>query len=85
MKEKTLNRIQMIVLCISIAFLFIISIAEANAQTSHVVDTVKYTYYDLKGRPVQPGFFAEKTMGWSMRFLADDGVRRREVWVSTIK
>ena len=85
MKEKTLNRIQMIVLCISIVFLFIISIGEANAQTSHVVDTVKYTYYDLKGRPVQSGFFSEKNMGWCLWFLADDGIRREKVWIDTRK
>jgi len=56
-----------------------------NAQTSHVVDTVKYTYYDLKGRPVQSGFFSEKNMGWCLWFLADDGVIRRKVWIDTRK
>ena len=71
-------------LCVAVAFLFLIS-TKANAQTSHVIDTVRYDYYDLKGRPVQPGFFQEVTLGWSMWFLADDGFRRREVWISTIK
>ena len=84
MKAKRLEKVQVIVLCIAIAFFLMISM-KANAQTSHVVDTVKYEYFDLKERPIRNSFFAEKTMGWRMWMLADDGTRRRKVFVDTIK
>ena len=74
---------QTIAIYIAIALLFI-SVA-VNAQTSHVVDTIKYEYFDLKERPIKNSFFAEKTMGWRMWLLADDGIRRKKVFVDTIK
>ena len=83
MTKEKLNDVKVIVLCIVIAFFLMLSI-KAEAQTSHVVDTVRYQYFDLKERPIRNSFFAEKTMGWSMWMLADDGVRRRKVWVNTI-
>ena len=64
-------------------FLLFVSIA-VNAQTNHIVDTVKYQYFDLKERPIRNSFFAEKNMGWKMWMLADDGTRKRKVWVDTI-
>jgi len=84
MKKEKLNDIKVIELCIVIAFFLMFSI-KANAQTNHVVDTVKYEYFDLKQRPIRNSFFAEKTMGWRMWLIAYDGVRRRKVWVDTIK
>ena len=84
MNEKTIERTQTIVLCIVIAFFIMIS-ASANAQTNHQVDTVKYDYFDLKGRSVKSSFFAETNMGWRMWMLADDGIIRRKVWIDTIK
>ena len=59
--------------------------ANANAQTNHKVDTVRYDYFDLKGRSVRSSFFAETNMGWRMWMLADDGVIRKKVWIDTIK
>jgi len=84
MTKKRLDEVKVIVLCIVIAFFLMISL-KAEAQTSHVVDTVKYEYFDLKERPIRNSFFAEKTMGWSMWMLACNGVRKRKVWVNTIK
>ena len=81
-KEK-LDEVKVIVLCVVIAFFLMLSI-KAEAQTAHVVDTVKYQYFDLKERPIRNSFFAEKTMGWKMWMLADDGIRKRKVWVDTI-
>ena len=74
---------QTIAIYIAIVLLFI-SVA-VNAQTSHVVDTVKYEYFDLKQRPIADSFFAESNMGWRMWLLADDGIRRKKVFVDTIK
>ena len=84
MKAKRLEKVQVIVLCIAIAFFLMLSM-RANAQTSHVVDTVKYEYFDLKERPIRNSFFAEKNMGWCLWFIADDGIRRRKVWIDTRK
>ena len=84
MKQEKIDKVQVIVLCVAIAFLLMISM-KANAQTSHVVDTVKYEYFDLKERPIKNSFFAEKTMGWRMWMLASDGVRTRKVFVDTIR
>jgi hypothetical protein len=84
MKKERLNEVKVIVLCIVVAFFIMLS-ASATAQTSHVVDTVKYKYFDLKQRPIRNSFFAEKNMGWRMWLLADDGIRKRKVWVDTIK
>ena len=84
MKKEKLNDIKVIVLCIVIAFFLMLSI-KAEAQTSHVVDTVKYEYFDLKGRPVSDSFFAEKNMGWKRWFLNYDGIRIRKVWIDTTK
>jgi len=84
MKKETLDQVKVIVLCVAIAFFLMISL-KAKAQTNHVVDTVKYEYFDLKERPIRNSFFAEKNMGWRMWLLADDGIRRRKVWVDTIK
>ena len=42
-------------------------------------------YYDLKGRLVQPGFFDEVTMGFCGWFIMDDGIRRKKVWIDTIR
>ena len=84
MKKEKLNDIKVIVLCIVIAFFLMFSV-KANAQNNHVVDTVKYQYFDLKERPIRNSFFAEKNMGWKMWLLADDGIRKRKVWVDTIK
>ena len=83
MTKEKLNDIKVIVLCIVIAFFLMLSI-KAEAQTNHVVDTVKYQYFDLKERPIKNSFFAEKNMGWRMWLLADDGIRKRKVWVDTI-
>mgnify|MGYP001218137593 CR=1 FL=1 len=84
MKKEKLNDIKVIVLCIVIAFFLMFSM-KANAQASHVVDTVKYHYFDLKERPIRNSFFSEKNMGWRMWLLADDGIRRKKVWVDTIR
>ena len=84
MKKEKLDEVKVIVLCVVIAFFLMLSI-KAEAQTSHVVDTVKYQYFDLKERPIRNSFFAEKNMGWRMWMLADDGVRRKKVFVDTIK
>jgi hypothetical protein len=84
MKKERLNEVKVIVLCIVVAFFIMLS-ASATAQTSHVVDTIKYKYFDLKQRPIRNSFFAEKNMGWRMWLLADDGIRKRKVWVDTIK
>ena len=56
-------------------------------QTSHkpILDDPKVKYYDLEGRPVQPSFFEEKTMGWQMWFIMErteaDTVIREKVWI----
>ena len=90
MKTETLSKVQVILLCIAVAFLFLIS-TTANAQSSHnpILDNPKVKYYDLKGRPVQPGFFKEKTLGWSRWFIMErqtsNGVIRKKVWISTMK
>tara|TARA_R110002012_G_C11231108_1_gene564026 strand:- start:59 stop:319 length:261 start_codon:yes stop_codon:yes gene_type:complete len=84
MEQEKIDRVQVIVLCFAIAFLLLISL-KAEAQTNHVVDTVKYEYFDLKKRPIKNSFFAEKTMGWRMWMLASDGVRTRKVFVDTIR
>ena len=85
MEQEKLDKVQVILLCVAIAFLLMMGMkANAQQRINHEVDTVKYTYFDLKGRAVQPGFFAEKTLGWRRWFLADDGVRRRKVWIDTI-
>ena len=65
-------------------FLLFISVA-VNAQTSHIVDTVKYKYYDLSYRPINNSFFYQPTLGSKMRMIADDGVREREVFDDTIE
>ena len=84
MKKETLDQVKVIVLCVVVAFFLMMSM-KANAQTNHIVDTVKYQYFDLKERPIRNSFFAEKNMGWRMWLLADDGIRKRKVWVDTIK
>jgi len=84
MTKNKLDEVKVIVLCIVIAFFLMISL-KAEAQTSHVVDTVKYEYFDLKERPIRNSFFSEKNMGWRMWLLADDGIRRKKVWVDTIR
>ena len=84
MKKERLKEVKVIMLCIVVAFFIMLS-ASATAQTSHVIDTVKYEYFDLKERPIRNSFFAEKNMGWKMWLLADDGIRKRKVWVDTIK
>ena len=84
MKKEKLNEVKVIVLCIVVAFFIMLS-ASATAQTSHVVDTVKYSYFDLKQRPIKNSFFVEKNMGWRMWLLADDGIRRKKVFVDTIR
>ena len=65
-------------------FLLFTSIV-VNAQTSHIVDTVKYKYYDLSWRRISNSFFYQPTLGWRMRMIADDGIREREVFVDTIE
>ena len=84
MKQERIDKIQVIVLCVAIAFLLMMGM-KAEAQTNHVVDTVKYQYFDLKERPIRNSFFAEKNMGWRMWLLVDDGIRRKKVFVDTIK
>ena len=84
MKQERLDKVQVVVLCLVIAFFLMISV-KANAQTNHIVDTVKYEYFDLKERPIRSSFFAENNMGWRMWLLADDGILRKKVWVDTIK
>tara|TARA_X000001388_G_scaffold12089_1_gene7239 strand:- start:158 stop:385 length:228 start_codon:yes stop_codon:yes gene_type:complete len=71
---------------IIISILILLSI-NTNAQSSHIpiTDTTKAKYYDLQGRPVQPGFFQEVNMGFCSWFILDDGVRRRKVWIDTRK
>ena len=64
--------------------LFMLSAITA-AQTSHIVDTVKYKYFDLSYRPISNSFFYQPTLGWRMRMIADDGTREREVFVDTIE
>ena len=51
MKKETLSKVQVILLCIAVAFLFLIS-TTANAQSSHnpILDNPKVKYYDLNGR-----------------------------------
>ena len=76
---------------LSILFLFFIGIEIAHAQTSHkpILDDPKVKYYDIEGRPVQPGFFKELTMGFQMYFIMerteDDTVIREKVWIDTIQ
>ena len=65
--------------------LLFISIAVNAQEVNHEIDTVKYSYFDMKERPIRNSFFAEKNMGWRMWLLADDGTRRKKVWVDTIK
>lgn len=84
MEQEKLDKVQVIVLCVAIAFLLMMGM-KAEAQTNHVVDTVKYQYFDLKERPISNSFFSEKNMGWRMWMLASDGIRIRKVWVDTIK
>ena len=84
MTKEKLKDIKVIVLCIVIAFFLMFSM-KANAQPSHIVDTVKYHYFDLKGRIVNNSFFYEKTMGWCNYFLAYDGIRAKKVWISTME
>ena len=84
MKKERLNEVKVIMLCIVVAFFIMLS-ASATAQTSHVVDTVKYEYFDLKQRPIANSFFSESNMGWRMWLLADDGIIRKKVFVDTIK
>ncbi len=84
MKQEKLDKVQVIVLCVAIAFLLMMGM-KAEAQTIHAVDTVNYQYFDLKERPIKNSFFVEKNMGWKMWLLADDGIRKRKVWVDTIK
>ena len=84
MEQEKLDKVQVILLCVAIAFLLMMGM-KANAQTNHAIDTVKYQYFDLKERPIRNSFFAEKNMGWKMWLLADDGIRKRKVWVDTIK
>ena len=83
MTKEKLDKVQVVVLCVVIAFFLMMSI-KANAQT-HTVDTVKYSYFDLQERPIKNSFFAEKNMGWRMWMLADDGIRKRKVFVDTIR
>lgn len=85
MKQERIDKIQVIVLCLVIAFFLMIGM-RANAQERlHEVDTVKYKYFDLQNRPVRPGFFQETNMGFSSWFLADDGIIRKKVYIYTIK
>ena len=84
MKQEKIDNIQVIVLCLVIAFFLMMSM-KVNAQTTHVVDTVKYHYFDLKGRIVNNKFFYEKNLGWKNYFLAYDGIRTRKVWIDTTK
>ena len=84
MRKEKLNDIKVIVLCIVIAFFLMFSL-KANAQTSHIVDTVKYKYFDLSYRHISNSFFYQPTMGWKMRMIADDGTREKEVFVDTIE
>ena len=82
--EERIDKIQVILLCLVIA-LFLMIGSQALAQSNHIVDTVKYEYFDLKERPIRNSFFAENNMGWRMWLLADDGVLRKKVWIDTIK
>ena len=82
--EEKIDKVQVILLCLVIAFLLMISVS-ASAQTAHAIDTVNYKYFDLKERPIKNSFFAENNMGWRMWLLADDGIRRKKVFVDTIK
>ena len=84
MKKEKLNDIKVIVLCIVIAFFLMFSL-KAEAQTSHIVDTIEYKYFDLSYRPISNSFFYQPTLGWRMRMIADDGIREREVFVDTIE
>ena len=85
MKKEKLNDIKVIVLCIVIAFFLMFSMKANAQQISHVIDTVKYDYFDMKGRPVSSSFFSENNMGWKRWFLNYDGVRIRKVWIDTTK
>ena len=82
--EEIIDKVQVLGLCVVIAFFLMIS-TRVNAQSNHVVDTAKYEYFDLKERPIRNSFFAENNMGWRMWLLADDGILRKKVWVDTIK
>ena len=55
---------------LSILLLFFIGVEITQAQTSHnpILEDPKVKYYDLEGRPVQPGFFKEVTMGFQKVF-----------------
>ena len=75
---------QTIAIYMAIVLLFV-SIAVNAQEVNHEIDTIKYSYFDMKERPVRNSFFAEKNMGWRMWLLADDGTRRKKVWVDTIK
>ena len=84
MTKEKLDQVKVIVLCIVVAFFLMMSM-KANAQTSHIVDTVKYKYYDLSWRRISNSFFYQPTLGWRMRMIAYDGIREREVFVDTIE
>ena len=85
MEQEKVDKIQVIVLCLVIAFFLMMSMKVNAQERLHEVDTVKYKYFDLQSRPVRPGFFQETNMGFSCWFLADDGVIRKKVYVYTIK
>ena len=82
--EEKLNKVKILILWIVIAYFIMLS-TNAVAQTSHVVDTTKYTYFDLEYRAVKPSFFYEKTLGWKNWFIAYDVIIFRQVWINTIK
>jgi len=84
MEKEKLSEVKVIVLCIVVAFFLMLSM-KANAQTSHIVDTIEYKYFDLSYRPISNSFFYQPTLGWRMRMIADDGIREREVFVDTIE
>ena len=85
MEQEKVDKIQVIVLCLVIAFFLMMSMKVNAQERLHEVDTVKYKYFDLQNRHVKPGFFKEKNMGFSSWFLADDGIIRKKVYIYTIK
>ena len=75
---------------LSILLFFFMGLEISLAQTPHkpILDDPKVKYYDLEGRPVQPGFFKEINMGFRMYFIMEitepDTVIRKKVWIDTI-
>ena len=80
MEQEKIDKIQVIVLCLVIAFFLMMSMKVNAQERLHEVDTVKYKYFDLQSRPVRPGFFQETNMGFSAWFYRSRIVTTNWFW-----